>query len=450
MVFSSNIIRRTAIVAGLALAASSLAACGAGGDSGKIEITYSTNNDEQTVANTEKLVAAFMEKYPDITVSVDTHPAGTEGDNLTKTKLATGEMQDVFLYNTGSLFQVLQPDQTLVNLADESWQADVTDDFKSTVSTEAGVYGAPIGNAFAGGVLYNKKIYEQLGLEVPTSWDEFMENSRTIQSELPDVTPVIQAYGDDWTAQLWLLADFANVDQQDPDWAEKYTANEAKYVDEPAFAGFAHQQEAAEAGFFNEDFLAINNDQALKLLAEGSGAQYPMLTAVIGAIAANYPDNLNDIGYFAMPADDPEYTAATVWQPSGLYIPTTTEGAEARRGQAVHRVHRHQPRGLRDRERDGRAQWPVRHDRVRADRRDPAGRQRAAGVLRLRQVGAGARVPLAGQGPWPPGHHRPGRHGHQHGRGSGGAVRRGRQEAGPAAEPARLVMLDRNAIRLRR
>ena len=48
-------------------------------------------------------------------------PGGAEGDNLIKTRLATGEMEDVFLYNSGSLFQALNPDQTLVNLDDQPW-----------------------------------------------------------------------------------------------------------------------------------------------------------------------------------------------------------------------------------------------------------------------------------------------------------------------------------------
>ena len=52
---------------------------------------------------------------------MDNQPGGTEGDNLMKTKLATGEMADVFHYNSGSLFQALNPDQNLVPLTDEPW-----------------------------------------------------------------------------------------------------------------------------------------------------------------------------------------------------------------------------------------------------------------------------------------------------------------------------------------
>jgi raffinose/stachyose/melibiose transport system substrate-binding protein len=325
-------LRTVGAVAGIALFGVPIAACssggGGGGGDGTTSISYLTQSDQLSVDAATELVAAFEKEHPEIKVTIDTQPAGTEGDNLTKTKLSTGEMSDVFFYNTGSLLQALSPDTQLVDLSDQDWVKDVTDDFISTVSTDNGIYGGPNGSSFAGGILYNIKVYEQLGLTVPTSWDEFMENSEKIKAEAPDVAPIIQAYGDDWTAQIFVLADFANVMGDDPDWAEKYTANEVKYSDDPAFAGFQHQQEAFDAGLFNEDYPSLMNDEAIAMLAEGRGAQYPILTNIMSALSQNHADNLNDVGYFPLPADDADNTQATVWQPNALYIPKTTEGAE--------------------------------------------------------------------------------------------------------------------------
>src|SRR3569833_2981189 len=108
-------------------------------------------------------------------------------------------------------------------------------------------------------------------------------------------------------------------------WAAKYTKNQVKFTAPPAFEGFAHQEEAAKAGLFNKDFASINNAKALRLLAEGNGAQYPILTNSVAAIAQNSPKMIDDIGYFAMPADNPAYTAATIWQPNALYLPRNTK-----------------------------------------------------------------------------------------------------------------------------
>jgi raffinose/stachyose/melibiose transport system substrate-binding protein len=326
---SLRTVRRAAgVVAGALLVSGSLVACSGGGGSsdGTVHISYLTQNDPNTVESAHKIIAAFEKKYPKISVKLDSQPPGSEGDNLVKTKLSTGEMDDVFFYNTGSLLQAIRPDQTLVDLSDQSWMKQVTNDFKSTIKSGKGMYGAPLGTSFAGGILYNKKVYRKLGLSVPTSWAQFMANSQKIRSEAPGVTPVIQAYGDDYTAQIWLLADFANVARQDSGWAAKYTKNQVKFTAPPAFEGFAHQEEAAKAGLFNKDFASINNDKALKLLAEGNGAQYPILTNSVATIAQNSPKMVDDIGYFAMPADNPAYTAATIWQPNALYIPRNTKG----------------------------------------------------------------------------------------------------------------------------
>ena len=54
-----------------------------------------------------------------------------------------------------------------------------------------------------------------------------------------------------------MLADYYNVQAAVPDFAEKYTANQAQYADTPAaLAGFEHLQEAFEKGWCQEDFGA--------------------------------------------------------------------------------------------------------------------------------------------------------------------------------------------------
>ncbi len=79
-----------------------------------------------------------------MTITLDTRPGGAEGDNLIKTKLATCDMADVFLYNAGSLFQAINPTKNLVDLSNEPFAANVLASFKSVVTADGKVYGAPI------------------------------------------------------------------------------------------------------------------------------------------------------------------------------------------------------------------------------------------------------------------------------------------------------------------
>ena len=330
--------RRIATLAVSSMAALSLGLAGCsvgeiGGDSGgasagQTEITYLFGDSGGTaVPFAEALTKKFNEMNPDIKVTYETQPAGTEGDNLMKTKLATGEMNDVFNYNSGSLFQALSPDKNLVPLTDEAWAKDLPEEFKSVVSTKAGLYGAPTGTTQGGGVLYNKRVYADLGLKVPTTWAEFKANNDKIKAA-GKVDPIEQTYGETWTSQLFVLGDFANVAVQDPQWAEQYTANKRKYVDQPALQSFDNQQDAFESGYFNKNFASATYDDGVKAVATGTAAHYPMLSSAVSAINQNFKDNLGDVGFFALPAQDAANTRMTIWLPGALYIPKTTEGAK--------------------------------------------------------------------------------------------------------------------------
>ena len=297
-----------------------------------VTITYYIDDNPTNVASAENQIAAFEAANPDIKVELETHPGGAEGDNLVKTRLATGEMSDVFRYNAGSLFQALNPQENLLDLTDEAFQADVLDSFKPTVTAPDGrVYGAPEEAAMGGGVLYNKKIYEGLGLSVPKSWEEFMANNEAIKQA--GKVAVIQTFGDTWTSQLFVLADYYNVQVAVPDFAEKYTANQAKYATTPAaLRSFERQEEIFKGGYLNEDYASATFTDGLRMVALGEGAHYPMLTFAIGGIAQDHPENLADVGFFAMPGDDPAKNGLTVWMPAAVYINKgTTHPEEAKR-----------------------------------------------------------------------------------------------------------------------
>lgn len=294
---------------------------------GSTSISFLVGQDPTTTKFAQALIDGFQKANPGVKVSLETQPTGTEGDNLTKTKLSTGEMSDVFYYNDGSLLQALSPDTTLVPLGDQPWVSQLTPLFKTVVSTPKGLYGAPLGSTLAGAVLYNKKVYSDLHLKVPTSWSQFMANNAKIAAG-GKITPIIQSYGTDWTAQLFVLGDFANVAAQDPSWSKKYTEGKAKYSTEPALQGFLNQQTAHQAGYFNKNFASTTYDDAIKMLANGTGAHYPMLTAAVAALAASYPKQLNDVGVFPLPAQKAADTRLTVWMPNALYIPKTTTGAK--------------------------------------------------------------------------------------------------------------------------
>lgn len=312
-----------------AVAAVSLAGCSTGGSGGGdgTALSIYIDSDPSSVALWDGLVAAYKEANPDVTINVETHPSGGEGDNLIKTRLSTGDMNDLFWYNSGSLLQALNPDQTLVSLSDQDWASSLDENFVQAVSTDNGLYGLPVGASFAGGIIYNKDVYAELGLEIPTTWEEFSANNEAIKAA--GITPVVQTYGDTWTSQLFVLGDFFNVTAAEPDWAEQFTAGEAKFADEPAVAGFQHLQDVYDAGYLNEDYASATYDDGVRMIAEGTGAHYPMLTSnVAQAVGANFPESDASIGVFPIPGAEASSNGLTVWMPNGVYVPKTTEGAQ--------------------------------------------------------------------------------------------------------------------------
>ena len=300
----------------------------AGAAEAQVTLTYLIDDNPTNLATAEQLKSAFEAENPDIKIEIETRPGGGEGDNIVKTRLATGEMTDVFRYNAGSLFQALNPVETLVDLTDEPWQADILDSFKPVVTAPDGrIYGAPEEAAMGGGILYNKKIYAELGLSVPKTWDEFMANNQKIKDA--GKVAVIQTFGDTWTSQLFVLGDFFNVQAAVPTFAADYTANKAKYAATPAaMRGFQYGEDVYNAGFLNEDFAAATFNDGVRMVATGEGAHYPMLTFAIGGIAIDYPENLQDVGFFAIPGPDAASNGVTVWMPAAVYIPKTTERLE--------------------------------------------------------------------------------------------------------------------------
>lgn len=324
--------RKRIILAAVAATSLALTGCSAGslGSSedeggGKVTLSFLSDNQQETVKLAEGLAKDFTAKNPAITINVETRPQGTEGDNIVKTRLSTGDMTDVFMYNSGSLMQALAPAKNLTPVDEFAGQLD--ENFKKSVTSDGKIYGVPFGNFMSGAILYNKDVYAKNGLTVPTTWDQFMANNAKIKAA--GVDPVIQTYGDTWTSQLFILGDYHNVEAAEPGWADRYTRNQAKYATSPAAkAGFDHLQQVHDAGYINKDFASAKLTDGLNKLAKGQGAQYPILSAMLSQLIADNPGSENKIGLFPIPGTDAAKNGLTVWAPNGLYIPTSTTGAK--------------------------------------------------------------------------------------------------------------------------
>jgi len=173
----------------------------------KVTLTFLIDKDTNR-AGMEAVMKKIEDKYGIVT-KIEIRPGGLEGENYIRTRLAAADMCDLSYFNSGALFQTLNPAVNFVDLSKEPWMANVSDSFKKVVSVKNGVFAIPATPTDVGGWFYNRKVYKKLGLSIPKTWAELMQNCEKIKKA--GIIPVIASYKDSWTSQLIHLVDYYNV-----------------------------------------------------------------------------------------------------------------------------------------------------------------------------------------------------------------------------------------------
>lgn len=282
-------------------------------------------NKDDSLEGLNAVIKSAAEKL-NIEVEVEIRPGGTEGDNVVKTRLASGDMTDLFAYNSGALMNAINPEKNMSDLSNESFTNSLDDLFKKSVTVNGKVYGVPLSSTLAGVWLYNKAEYKKLGLTVPNTWKELIANCDKIKAA--GKTAVIGSYKDTWTAQVPVLADEHNILAESPNFPSDYTNNKAKYATTPA-ALRSWQKLAQINKYLNSDYLATTYADAIKMLGDGTGVQYPIISNALSMMHSLYPDQISNIGAFGQPGDDAEKHGITVWEPTSIYISAQSPNQEA-------------------------------------------------------------------------------------------------------------------------
>lgn len=319
--------KRAAVFMCVAMMVGALSGCGSSGSTGtdaeskELSILYvgaGTPTGEQAVCDA-------AEEELGITIEIEKLPGGEEGDNLVKTRLASGDMADILCYSTGSLFAALNPGEYFVDLTGEGFMDKVDETFIKTVTSGDGVYGIPNGFLQTGAVLYNKDVYEKYNLEIPHTWDEFLQNCQILKDN--GETAVLGTFAETWTAQVPFLGDNYNVLAAEPDFAEGFEAGNIKYAEnEAGLRSFEKMEDLIP--FYNEDYLATSYDDGCEMLAEGQAAQWITLSGCLDNIHSLCGEDVNKIGCFGVPGDDADNHGLTVWEPNAFYINNQSENID--------------------------------------------------------------------------------------------------------------------------
>lgn len=135
---------------------------------GEIEIV--TNANEQTYNAVNEILEQFMQENPGVKISYTTQ--GSDYEQLMKARMASNDLPDIFATHG---WNVVRYSEYLRPLNDQPWFSEIEPSFLENVQNADGqVFVLPL-NMDQGGLLYNKKLLTELGVDIPKTWDELKD-----------------------------------------------------------------------------------------------------------------------------------------------------------------------------------------------------------------------------------------------------------------------------------
>ena len=288
-----------------ALMAGMLTVTGCGGSSngdsstkgGKTELElFSSKAENKDVL--QQLVDKFNETHEDVTIKI-TAPA--DAGTVLKTRMAKNDMPDIVMMGGDNNYTEVESAGMLVDLSDQDYISNIQDSYMQMVydvnkDKEEKAYGVPYATN-ASGVIYNVDKFEEFGLEIPKTWDEFID----VLDQIKDAgeQPLLMTYKDAWTSLCpW--------NSMAPDLQPDGFTDDRK-EGKTTFAG-THEEIVEKyltlLDYAQDDFMGLTYDDGNKAFANGDAVMI-----INGNWAINQYKNANadiNVNMFALPASNDE------------------------------------------------------------------------------------------------------------------------------------------------
>ncbi|MCU6711041.1 extracellular solute-binding protein [Paenibacillus sp. J5C_2022] len=241
----------------------------------------------------------FMKENPDIKIVYEGMPGGQFRDFL-KARFAANDASDVIMIHPG-LSDVIAYGNAgyLMDLSGESWIGSFTEASLKSVSHEGQVYAIP-NDMNVLGVYYNQQIFDDLSIDIPQNWSQFVEAAEKIKQS--GQLPISIGNNDGWMtlAALFTMAP-GSVYAGQEDFDAQLNAGTATFSE-----GWAKMLEQwfslEEAGYLTEKSTGVSLDQAQQAFATGKAAMYIDGNWSLPGITSSNPDL--KVGMFPMPSND--------------------------------------------------------------------------------------------------------------------------------------------------
>ena len=269
-----------------------------GAFAGKLIINSDTS-DPAPKAAFQGIVDAFKQEYPDIDAQLNIYDHESYKTSI-RNWLST-EAPDVAFWYSGERMKTFVA-RGLVEPINQIWDANNLHD--KMASTRSGItfddkqYGLPY-TYYQWGVYYRKDLFEKHGLDVPTTWDEYLAVCKTLKEN--GIAPIAIGTKFLWTAAGWF--DYLNLRVNGLDFHMQLMAGEVAYTDQRVKDVFAKWRQLVEPGYYLDNHTSYSWQEAQPFLFQGKAAMY----LVGNFISPMFPDEVRDkMGFFQFPKINPE------------------------------------------------------------------------------------------------------------------------------------------------
>ncbi len=227
-------------------------------------------------------------------------PSSDQYESVLQARLSGGDAPDLCTLHCNNI-GTYNDAGYLYDLSNEPLADVIYENVKATVSVDGKLLAVPI-ESQAWGVLYNKEIFAECGLEAPDTLADLTAICETLKEK--GYTPFMLAFQEQWVPQLMTgltLGDI--VSGKLPDWLERMYKDEGSY------------DEVREIFNVIDLIMANGTDRAMEEGSEAGAADFAMGKAAMfvqGTWASNTIMTTNpdmQLGVFALPInDDPNCT----------------------------------------------------------------------------------------------------------------------------------------------
>ena len=296
-----RILTTAALLAGSALLLSACAPSATSGDSADDgdEVTlkvWSWRTEDVEAYN--RIFDVFEEQHPNITVEFEAFQ-NTEYNQILTTGLAGSDGPDVPMVRA---YGQLQPNIEAGQLEPIDGKVEGIDEIAPSVI--AGAKGKADGKTYAVPLatqtlqmFYNKAIFEEHDLEVPTTWDEFIEVNEKLLTA--GVTPMALGAKDDWI--LPIFSDIiGSARYGGSEFEEKVLAGETDFTDPDYVAALQLVSDVQK--YLTPDVVGVSYTDSQIQFTSGQAAQFPGGSFEIATFRNQAPDL--EFGSYQVPVPD--------------------------------------------------------------------------------------------------------------------------------------------------